>query len=132
METVSVQGFITRDDLYLLTIGRHFRLPSGTKVIISRNEGEGNFIKGLKKKYWYFEPVGKGAIAIAKPIEDRDLTEEEIKQISDLVARYCKTDEEGKINIRYRAPETDLSKDVKEGIILGEKPEETLLESWRI
>jgi len=132
METVSVQGFITRDDLYLLTIGRHFRLPSGTKVIISRNEGEGNFIKGLKNKYWYFEPVGKGAIAIAKPIEDRDLTEEEIKQISDLVARYCKTDEEGKINIRYRAPETDLSKDVKEGIILGEKPEETLLESWRI
>jgi tRNA U34 2-thiouridine synthase MnmA/TrmU len=127
METVSVENRITREDLYLLTIGRHFRLPTGTKVVVSRNEGEGNFIRGLKNNYWFFEPVGKGAVAIAKTIERRDLTEDEIKMIADLVARYSKTNENGKIDIRYRSPEKN-----KEGVITGQRMQEETIESWRI
>ena len=126
METLSVENKITREDLYLLTIGRHFRLPTGTKVVVSRNEGEGNFIRGLKKNYWFFEPIGKGAVAIAKTIENRDLTQEEIKDIADLVARYSKTDENGKINIKWTSP-TGV-----EGITEGQRLQEEILESWRI
>ncbi len=128
LETIAVENRITREDLYLLTIGRHFRLPTGTKVVISRNEGEGNFIKGLKNKYWFFEPVGKGAVAIAKTIEERTLTDEEIKMIADLVARYCKTDENGKINIRYSSPEKENIK----GLVEGQRMQEETIESWRI
>ncbi|WP_456402551.1 hypothetical protein [Persephonella sp.] len=126
-ECINTEGYISREDLYLLTIGRHFRLPSGTKVIVSRNEGEGNFLRGLKERYWFFEPIGKGAVALAKPIEDRDLTEDEIKYISDLVARYSKTDSEGKINVKYSSIGNE-----KEGIILGQRIQEESLESWRI
>ncbi|SNZ03147.1 tRNA U34 2-thiouridine synthase MnmA/TrmU, contains the PP-loop ATPase domain [Persephonella hydrogeniphila] len=127
LETVSVENRITREDLYLLTIGRHFRLPTGTKVVVSRNEGEGNFIKGLKNNYWFFEPVGKGAVAIAKTIENRGLTEDEIKMIADLVARYSKTDENGKIDIRYTSPEGN-----NKGVITGQRMQEETIESWRI
>ncbi|WP_456382527.1 hypothetical protein [Persephonella sp.] len=129
LETLSVENRITREDLYLLTIGRHFRLPTGTKVVVSRNEGEGNFIRGLKNNYWFFEPVGKGAVAIAKTIEDRPLTEEEIKNIADLVARYSKTDEDGKINIRYSSP---ASENRVEGTVEGRRLQEETIESWRI
>ncbi|MBK3331731.1 hypothetical protein GWK41_01465 [Persephonella atlantica] len=127
-ETLSVENRITREDLYLLTIGRHFRLPTGTKVVLSRNEGEGNFIKGLKNSYWYFEPVGKGAVAIAKTIENRPLSQEEIKMIADLVARYCKTDENGKIDIKYSAP----SEDNITGTVEGVRMQEETVENWRI
>ncbi|WP_457638760.1 hypothetical protein [Persephonella sp.] len=126
LETLSVENRITREDLYLLTIGRHFRLPTGTKVVVSRNEGEGNFIRGLKKSYWFFEPVGKGAVAIAKTIQDRELTDEEIKMTADLVARYCKTDENDKINIKYTSPEG------REGVVEGQRIKEESLENWRI
>ncbi|NPA16536.1 MAG: hypothetical protein GXO05_02210 [Aquificae bacterium] len=129
LETFSVENRITREDLYLLTIGRHFRLPTGTKVVVSRNEGEGNFIRGLKNNYWFFEPVGKGAVAIAKTIEDRPLTEEEIKNIADLVARYSKTDEDGKINIKYSSP---ASENRVEGTVEGRRLQEETIESWRI
>ena len=128
LETIAVENRITREDLYILTIGRHFRLPTGTKVVISRNEGEGNFLKGLKNKYWFFEPVGKGAVAVAKTIEDKPLEEEEIKMIADLVARYCKTDENGKIDIRYTSPEKENIK----GQVEGCRVQEETLESWRI
>ncbi len=126
-EVISFQGTISRDELYLLTVGRHFRLPSGTKVIVTRNEGEGRFIRGMSRNYWFFEPIGKGAVAVAKPVENRDLTYEEIKSVADLVARYCKTDESGKIDIKYSSPYNE-----KEGIILGERLKEERLESWRI
>ncbi len=126
METLSVENKISREDLYLLTIGRHFRLPTGTKVVVSRNEGEGNFIRGLKKNYWFFEPIGKGAVAIAKTIENRELTPEEIKDIANLVARYSKTDENGKINIKYTSP-TGV-----EGVVKGQRLQEEIIESWRI
>jgi tRNA U34 2-thiouridine synthase MnmA/TrmU len=33
------------DDAHLLRLGRHFRLPSGRKVVVGRNEGENNIIQ---------------------------------------------------------------------------------------
>jgi len=130
-EVITVENFITRDELYLLTIGRHFRLPSKTKVIITRNEGEGNFIRGISKSYWFFEPIGKGAVSIARPIEGQFISEEDKKQIADMIARYSKTDEKGQIRVRVKPPNT-LENAVKEDIILGQKVNDELLESWRV
>ena len=130
-EIISFESTITRDELYLLTIGRHFRLPTGTKVIITRNEGEGNFIKGIKKNYWYAEPIGKGAVAIARPVKGEFLAEEDKKMIADLIARYSKTNEEGKIRVKIHPP-VKLENTDKEDIILGQRLEEVILEDWRI
>ncbi len=130
-EVIATENTISRDELYLLTIGRHFRLPSKTKVIITRNEGEGNFIRGIKKNYWFAEPIGKGAVAIARPVAGEALTEEDKKHIADLIARYSKTDEKGQIQVKISPPE-HLANKYKEDIILGQKLEEATLESWRI
>lgn len=126
-EVISVEGSITRDDLILLTAGRHFRLETKTKVIVSRNEGEGNFLRGFKNRYWFFEPIGKGAVAIAKTIEDRDLTEGEILEIANLVARYSKTDENNQIKVKYSSPNSKTS-----GVVLGKKPADKYIEALRV
>ncbi|RUM61832.1 MAG: hypothetical protein DSY59_01170 [Persephonella sp.] len=126
-EVISVEGSITRDDLTLLTAGRHFRLETKTKVIVSRNEGEGNFLRGFKNRYWFFEPIGKGAVAIAKTIEDRDLTEGEILEIANLVARYSKTDENNQIKVKYSSPNSKTS-----GVVLGKKPADKYIEALRV
>jgi len=130
-EVISVENTISRDELYLLTIGRHFRLPTGTKVIVTRNEGEGNFIKGIRKNYWYAEPIGKGAVAIARPISGEYITKEDKKMIADLIARYSKTDERGEIKVKISPPKR-LENQLEEDIILGHKLEEAILEDWRI
>ncbi|RUM59952.1 MAG: hypothetical protein DSY53_01700 [Persephonella sp.] len=125
-ESISVEGSITRDDLTLLTTGRHFRLKTKTKVIISRNEGEGNFLRGFKNRYWFLEPIGKGAVAIVKPLNNRELTEEEIKEIANLIARYSKTDENNQIKVKYTSP------DGKEGVVVGKRPVDEYIESLRV
>jgi hypothetical protein len=126
-ETISIKGNISREELTLLTIGRHFRLPTKTKVIISRNEGEGKFLRGFKNRYWFFEPEGKGALALASPIEERDLTEDEIKEIANLVARYSKTNENGEINVIYSSPEGRI-----QDKILGKRPADSYIEKFRV
>ena len=126
-EVISIEGSITRDDLTLLTTGRHFRLNTKTKVIISRNEGEGNFLRGFKNRYWFFEPIGKGAVALAKPIENRNLIDEEILEIANLVARYSKTDENNEIKVKYSSPDGKIS-----GVVLGKKPTDEHIEALRV
>ena len=126
-EVISIEGSITRDDLTLLTTGRHFRLKTKTKVIISRNEGEGNFLRGFKNRYWFFEPIGKGAVAIAKPIEKRNLTDEEISEIANLVARYSKTDKKCCINVKYFSP-----KGINSGVVVGKKVSDDYIERLRV
>jgi len=64
-------------------------------------------------------------VAIARPVENRELTQEEIQDIANLIARYSKT-QDNKIDVKYHSPEG------KEGIILGKRIEEELLENWRI
>jgi len=39
------------DDIILLKIGRHFRPAPNFKVIVAREEGEGNFLHGYRKQY---------------------------------------------------------------------------------
>lgn len=130
-EVIFVENTISREELHLLTIGRHFRLPTKTKVIVTRNEGEGNFIKGISKNYWFAEPIGKGAVAIARPLNGELISEEDKKYIADLIARYSKTDEEGKIKVKISPPKK-LENQFKQDIILGQRLEEAILESWRI
>ncbi len=89
-EAFAVEGTITRDDLVLFTVGRHLRLPSGVKVIVARNEGEVNFLKGFASRYGYARRVdGKGTFALIKGVPD----EEDLQRIANIVARYSKRQE---------------------------------------
>lgn len=123
-ETLEREHKITYDELVLFTVGRHFRLESGTKVIVSRNEGENNFLLGFKKKYHFFEPVGKGPVAIAKTLENSYLDDDDKQIIANIIARYSKTDN-GKIDVKYYYIDNI-------GTLKGFPIEDETLDEWRI
>ncbi|MEN3028288.1 MAG: hypothetical protein ABDH29_03515 [Aquificaceae bacterium] len=86
-EAIRVEGSISREDLILFTLGRHFRLPSGVRLIIARNEGEVRFLQGFRNRYAHaYRKDQKGTFALIKG----RLPEEEFKLVADLVARYSK------------------------------------------
>lgn len=89
-EAFAVEGMITRDDLVLFSVGRHLRLPSGVKLIVARNEGEVNFLKGFRTRYNHaYRLDGKGTFALIKG----NPSEEELQTIANIIARYSKREE---------------------------------------
>ncbi len=89
-EAFAVEGMVTKDDLVLFSVGRHLRLPSGIKLIIARNEGEANFLKGFRNRYNFaYRKDGKGTFALIKGTPP----EEELQTIADIIARYSKREE---------------------------------------
>ncbi len=77
---------IELSDAILLEVGRHFRLPSGTKVILARDERECKYLQGFCERYICFFPVDRpGTMAITKKIEIGD---ERI--VASLISYYSK------------------------------------------
>ena len=90
LEAFNQEGTISRDDLILFAVGRHFRLPSGTKVIVARNEGEVNFLKGFAGRYSHAYRLDRpGTFALIKGSP----AEEELQTIADIIARYSKREQ---------------------------------------
>jgi len=85
---------IELSDVILLEAGRHFRLPSGTKVVLARDERECKYLQGFCNRYTCFFPVERpGTIAVAKKIKTGDG-----KIIASLIAHYSK---KRRIRVKY-------------------------------
>lgn len=75
------------DDLILLKIGRHIRPNNNFKIIVAREEGEVNFLKGYRNKFIHLYPIScKGPLALI----DGKPTKDDIELASRIVARYSK------------------------------------------
>lgn len=76
----------TINDIHLLRYGRHFRLDSGAKAIVGRNEDENKIISGFfKKNDILIEVIGVGSpITLLKKHSDK----EDIKKAVELCFRY--------------------------------------------
>ncbi len=87
---------ITKADLELLKIGRHFRFKNN-KIIVGRNEKENKKLLELKQKTDYiFEVPNIGSpITVLKGLK----TKEAIKIAAKLTARY--SDSKGKTKVKY-------------------------------
>ncbi|NPB05193.1 MAG: hypothetical protein GXO08_02300 [Aquificae bacterium] len=72
----------------LVPVGRHFRLPTGTKVIVARNKDEVRFLSRFKDRWYLLRPTTKGTVALI--LKEEEPTEEELQTAADLVARYSK------------------------------------------
>ncbi|MGQ9705546.1 MAG: tRNA 4-thiouridine(8) synthase ThiI [bacterium] len=85
--------------LRLLKYGRHFRLPSGEKLIVGRNEKENiELEKNLDLEYIIFKPVNVvGPTALMMGNNDIELA-------SSILARYC--DGEGSVKVRINIEST--------------------------
>ncbi len=112
-------------DVELLKIGRHFRLPSGTKVIIGRNEQENNkLLKLAGDKMMHLEPQD-----IAGPVVlvESNTNDEDIRTAALLCSMYCKKKATWKhINVS--------KKDQQQIIRLGqeERVSDKDIEDWRV
>lgn len=90
------------DDIMLLKVGRHLRPSANFKVIISREEGESNFLKGYRKGFVHLVTTSHpGPVALI----DGAPSASDIELAARLVARYSK----GKNNARVELEVTALT-----------------------
>lgn len=79
---------ITPTDIRLITIGRHFRLPSGAKIVLGRSSGENKVLFSLSKPgYHLFTPDGFGgpvAIFLGEPGQEDKFA------VARLILKYSK------------------------------------------
>ncbi len=77
----------TKDDIVLLAVGRHFRLPGGVKLIVARTDGENALLERYTEGRWRgvaTEHLGPLALVEGAP------TDADLHLASQIVARYGK------------------------------------------
>jgi len=100
---------LSMDDVYLLGVGRHFRLGAELKVIIGRDEVENNFLKYYTSNRWSaFASDHKGPILIVMGDPD----EASIATIASLVARYCDGKREPVVRVEFEKDDSKRSVEV--------------------
>ncbi len=90
---------LTLDDVYLLGVGRHFRLPSRVKVICARNEVENRFLERYAEELLSARLVGATgptAVATGSP------GEADARAAASIVARYGRTRTEPVVQVEVR------------------------------
>lgn len=91
---------VSRNDLALLRVGRHFRLSDNLKFIVSRNKQEHLTMWDLTDKNYYLECVDvPGAIGILSGKSNP----EKVKQAAEILGRYSKAklEESIKVALKY-------------------------------
>ena len=88
------------DDIMLLKVGRHLRPRPHFKLIISREEGEGNFLLGYRGRFPSLTTVSHpGPLALI----DGEVTDEELDLAARIVARYSQGREAEQVELEFRA-----------------------------
>jgi tRNA-uridine 2-sulfurtransferase len=89
------------DDIYLLKVGRHFRLSKELKLIVGRDEKENNILLSSSKRLSipYFMPLDrKGPLALAVGGNMRDNI---YSLAAEIVAAHCRRGEAAEIEIEF-------------------------------
>ncbi|WP_020558172.1 tRNA (5-methylaminomethyl-2-thiouridylate)-methyltransferase [Thiofilum flexile] len=90
------------DDIMLLKIGRHVRPRPHFKMIISREEGETNFLEGYKKQFVWIKTVNcSGPLTL---LDGQNITEEDIQLAAQLTARFSQGKQLPEVICRYAIP----------------------------
>jgi len=90
------------DDIMLLKIGRHIRPAKHFKIIVAREEGESNYLKGYKKQFITLETVScPGPLALI----DGDPKPEDIQLAARIIGRYSKDRLADEIEVSIRQPD---------------------------
>lgn len=87
------------DDIMLLKVGRHVRPRPEYKIIISREEGEGNFLQGYRKQYANLKTTSHaGPLALI----DGTLAEGDLELAARIVARYSQGKMADSVDLEYQ------------------------------
>jgi len=87
------------DDIMLLKVGRHLRPKPSFKLIVSREEGEGNYLQGYRNHYLSLKTTSHaGPLALV----DGTVSEEDIQLAARIVARYSQGKNEPQVALEVR------------------------------
>jgi tRNA U34 2-thiouridine synthase MnmA/TrmU len=92
---------LTHEDVLLLKVGRHFRLPGGAKVIVGRNERENNFLKTYEKGRHVFR-VNEAPSALVIAETAAASAEEEIRTLASIAARYSDAHTQPSVTVEHQ------------------------------
>ncbi|MCK5328185.1 MAG: thiamine biosynthesis protein [Candidatus Latescibacteria bacterium] len=121
-DVLSHTDALSKENLILSKVGRHFRLSDSVKVIVGRWEAENDFLERYAEGRWTFEVVGvPGPIALA----EGDLSSEAILKVAALVARYSDAKGEASVQVRYTHEE-------REGTVEASPADDARIAGWRI
>ena len=106
-------------DFYLLTIGRHYRISDGAKIIIPRNEPENRELEKYRHvSDYFFIPGFKGPAVFVKG----QITDDDMAFIGSAMLRYGKAGSEAPVVIVYK-DRTEIKKIPVTGTTTDEKLE---------
>lgn len=89
------------DDIMLLKVGRHIRPRPHFKLIISREEGENNFLEGYRYQFASLQTTScPGPLALI----DGKLNEGDLQLAASIVARYSKDRLADQVTVEVRQP----------------------------
>jgi len=94
------------DDIMLLKVGRHIRPAPHFKVIIAREEGEGNFLSGYRKQYSSLKTVSHGG---PFALLDGSPTTQDIELAARIIGRYGQGRDSEQVTLEYRTLEGEVS-----------------------
>lgn len=87
------------DDILLLKVGRHIRPKANFKLIISREEGENNFLEGYRYRFPSLSTVSCGG---PLALIDGKLEAGDMEFAASIVARYSQGRAAEKVTLEYR------------------------------
>ena len=91
------------DDIMLLKVGRHLRPKPHFKIIVSREEGENNYLSGYKNEYTTVSILShKGPIALLDGDFSQESSEEDINLAASIVARFSQGRDEKEVKVQIR------------------------------
>ena len=90
------------DDIMLLKIGRHIRPNDKFKMIVSREEGENNFLEGYRKQFLHLRTVShNGPLTLI----DGEPTAEDIELAARIAARFSQGKQEAEVQVKATFPD---------------------------
>ena len=90
------------DDIMLLKVGRHLRPAPHFKLIISREEGEGNFLQGYRNKFLSLKTTSHAGPLV---LIDGEVSEADIELAARITARYSQGKNEQQVELELREKE---------------------------
>lgn len=89
------------DDIMLLKVGRHLRPAPGYKLIIAREDGENNFMRGYRRQFTSLRSVSHaGPLALIDGVFD----EQDLLLAARITARFCQGRDEQSVEVEIASP----------------------------
>jgi tRNA-specific 2-thiouridylase len=85
------------DDIMLLKVGRHIRPKPNYKLIVSREEGENQFLSGYRKQFTHIETQSCGG---PLTLVDGDASDQDLETASRIVARFSQGKNQERVTVK--------------------------------